>query len=553
MIEILSKTLVTLSRIDFLILIDKSEHHFDADLSCTMHLQDSQSAVYHLSEAIVLDDYSKTIILFDLSKETLECTFGDEIGIEFREKNIPTVRMTCVLSRVGAEVLNTVCSVALACSMNELYSDLLSCIITINPIYNGTPYALDIKSAVGASVLLHGWIANLATFRCTVVSDDFSCFARHENLYLLNRLDVTNSIAKENYSVHTDLHGFSTILTRKFRSTSHKLFLIVSSNDDIYCVGSFEIQYEKNWYGYFDLIWNSHKNFNCPEPEFLTNLIHPLLRSDETKLEYEVISFGNQSQEPEVSIIVPIFGESYFIRSILIQADLSPSNCEWIIICDDPRYVVEIIKYVSSRSRSIKRAIRLVINKKNYGFSVSNNIGVQVSTAPYICFMNSDVWIDDFRVILNAKMHLENNSFQLIGFRLLFEDGSLQHDGIEFVRSIEYQNMYLAEHHGKGLPVHIVKDAVDQVRAVTGALMMTRKSLFLDIGGFDPIYIKGDFEDVDLCLRFEASNHKIGILRSNVAYHLERQSISKIKDSSLRYALTLVNCAIFNSKWLGKL
>ena len=44
-------------------------------------------------------------------------------------------------------------------------------------------------------------------------------------------------------------------------------------------------------------------------------------------------------------------------------------------------------------------------------------------------------------------------------------------------------------------------------QAVTGACMTIRAEDFIKVRGFDPIYINGQ-EDIDLCLRLNASNSK---------------------------------------------
>jgi GT2 family glycosyltransferase len=126
-----------------------------------------------------------------------------------------------------------------------------------------------------------------------------------------------------------------------------------------------------------------------------------------------------------------------------------------------------------------------------------------------------------------------------VGPRLLFEDGSIQHEGLTYKRKAELKNWTFIEHEGKGMrPQPSVKPKV--VEALTGACMLMRRSLAIELGGFDESYVIGDFEDSDLCLRAKARGLQSVMDSSVSAYHLERQS-QRMDDSNTRLNLTLYN------------
>lgn len=93
----------------------------------------------------------------------------------------------------------------------------------------------------------------------------------------------------------------------------------------------------------------------------------------------------------KVSIIIPVYNvESYLkkcIDSILLQ---TYTNFELILIDDgstDQSY--EICDEYSLNDKRIK-----VIHKINEGVSKARNLGLSISTGDYICFVDSDDWID---------------------------------------------------------------------------------------------------------------------------------------------------------------
>ena len=82
---------------------------------------------------------------------------------------------------------------------------------------------------------------------------------------------------------------------------------------------------------------------------------------------------------------------------------------------------------------------------------------------------------------------------------------------------------------------------------------MIKKSDFEAVGGFDPIYILGDFEDSDLCLKIEELGKK-NILRRDVElYHLERQSQNLVEPGRWKHNITVINAIKYNKKWKNKL
>ena len=76
------------------------------------------------------------------------------------------------------------------------------------------------------------------------------------------------------------------------------------------------------------------------------------------------------------------------------------------------------------------------------------------------------------------------------------------------------------------------EDVID-VYALTGALLSFNRELFLGLGGFDPIFGRGDFEDLDLSLRWKEKTGALLINQRVHMVHLERQTMN-VLDSEKR-------------------
>jgi GT2 family glycosyltransferase len=80
---------------------------------------------------------------------------------------------------------------------------------------------------------------------------------------------------------------------------------------------------------------------------------------------------------------------------------------------------------------------------------------------------------------------------------------------------------------------------------VTAACLLTRKSVFENLGGFDPRYRNG-YEDVDYCYKVGAAGFKVVYRPESVAIHYESQSGPE------RFAYESANLKKLISRWQGR-
>jgi GT2 family glycosyltransferase len=132
----------------------------------------------------------------------------------------------------------------------------------------------------------------------------------------------------------------------------------------------------------------------------------------------------------------------------------------------------------------------------------------------------------------------------------LFEDGSIQHDGIGFVPHPQLPEIWLNDHPGKGLsPAEAPPPEDVEIPAVTGACMLLRRDTYLELGGLDDEYVIGDFEDSDLCLRLRERELLSYCARGETLYHLERQSLPHLGPADWRAKITLYNAWRHTRRW----
>jgi O-antigen biosynthesis protein len=286
-------------------------------------------------------------------------------------------------------------------------------------------------------------------------------------------------------------------------------------------------------------------------PEQVRPLLSHMFKREKVNPEYRKLVMSDALNVPEISIIVPFYRDARFMDAMIrMQLVFEGRNFEWIFVCDNPSLSTELTQYAKRHSSfSLQRTI-LLLNKANYGYSLVNAIGAEEASGEYLLFMNSDIWIDNSVPIDIALQGLRYAGFGIVGFRLLYEDGTIQHDGIRFKRTHYFHGLFTPEFPGRGLPPPTPpQKLVRPIEAVTRALMMMRRELFSALGGFSQDYVCDGFEDGDLCLKAGLAGYAIGLVDTDECYHLERQSIRPIGAENIRHAATYINCIMFNDIW----
>ncbi|MEF2820385.1 MAG: glycosyltransferase family 2 protein [Clostridium sp.] len=109
----------------------------------------------------------------------------------------------------------------------------------------------------------------------------------------------------------------------------------------------------------------------------------------------------------EVSIIVPVYNvENYLDKCITSILNQSFKSIEVILINDGSMdRSGEICDYYKSMDSRIK-----VIHNENMGSSASRNIGIENATGNYICFVDSDDWIENNMILDTLDLSKKYNA-----------------------------------------------------------------------------------------------------------------------------------------------
>jgi GT2 family glycosyltransferase len=263
-----------------------------------------------------------------------------------------------------------------------------------------------------------------------------------------------------------------------------------------------------------------------------------------------VVDYGTLPAEPTFSVIVPLYGRLDFVeyQLALFSAHPGSAEVEFIYVLDDPAKRTEAQLLFASAYERFGVAFRAILLDRNVGYAPANNIGLRHARAETVAFLNSDVFpaTPDWLERLTARL-VEQPTLGVVGALLLFEDGSVQHQGMYFTRLRAFGNWFFPQHDGKGLRPGS-DGGLRTCISITGACMVMRRELARRVGGFDEIYAIGDFEDSDLCLKLQALGYDCAVDRDVRMYHLERKS-QATSALGWRLNLTLYNAWQHERRW----
>jgi len=286
---------------------------------------------------------------------------------------------------------------------------------------------------------------------------------------------------------------------------------------------------------------------------FDTVLGPPLVAINEARLSQprprSEVAFGTPNPAPECSIIVPLYGRMDFMTyQLALMSEIDMARHEVIFVLDDPPRKQELLGLAESAWKRFGIPFRVIALQENLGFAPANNVGLEYARGEYVCHLNSDVmppaepWLD--RLVQDLR---DDPGIGVAGCLLLFEDGTVQHEGMTYERLPSLGNWPFPMHPNKGRLPGPGPDLAP-AEAVTGACMVLRTDLARELGGFDEVYAIGDFEDSDLCFKIKERGLRCVVDRRVRLWHLERQS-QVTPDRMWRMYVTLLNAWTHTRRW----
>ncbi len=224
-------------------------------------------------------------------------------------------------------------------------------------------------------------------------------------------------------------------------------------------------------------------------------------------------------QRELISIIIPTKNKTYALKTC-VESILNKSTYEnyEIIIVDNKSTENEAIEYYKKVSNNPK--IKILFYNKPFNYSAINNFAVTKARGEVLVFLNNDTevitpqWLE---IMLGC---LQQPKVGAVGVKLYYPNGLIQHAGVILgIGGCADHAFKYFEKTEKGYMCRAILQ--QEYSAVTSACMMTRKDLFIKMGGFDEKNLPISFNDVDYCLKLREAGYRIVFTPYVELYHHE--------------------------------
>ena len=228
-------------------------------------------------------------------------------------------------------------------------------------------------------------------------------------------------------------------------------------------------------------------------------------------------------KDPLVSVIIPFRDEPRFLQQSIgaVLEKTRYSNFE--ILGIDNGSVDELTIEIMDRFETASARVSFASYDRPFNFSELVNFGVSKARGSHVVLMNNDIEVVNGDWLSCLLEHSQRPEIGAVGGKLYYPDDTIQHAGI--VVGIGGYAGHSHKHKPGGDRGYLNRlNIIQNVSAVTGALLMCKKSMFEEIGGFDAVNFGVACNDVDFCLRLIESGYRNLFTPYALAYHFESVS-----------------------------
>lgn len=167
--------------------------------------------------------------------------------------------------------------------------------------------------------------------------------------------------------------------------------------------------------------------------------------------------------------------------------------------------------------------VRIVAAPGPFNWSALNNLGVSHMTGDVAVLLNNDTDVIEPGWLRELASHAVRPDIGVVGAKLLYPDGTVQHAGIVLGRHGNALHMWRYQPgDARGYLDSLI--VTREVAAVTGACLAIRREVYDRAGGCDAENLPVTWNDVDLCLRVRALGLRVIWTPHACLLHIEQAS-----------------------------
>jgi len=223
---------------------------------------------------------------------------------------------------------------------------------------------------------------------------------------------------------------------------------------------------------------------------------------------------GGNRRKGQISVVVVTYNSAETVQRCL-RSIHSNSAVSRIVVIDNhssDATAAQVQEVMFDEPR-----LRFFRNGRNHGFAMACNQGASALAEPWVAFINPDVYLDSDTLGRLLTHAMERPGAGLLGVELHDVAGETDRNSrrqdislYRLLRDIGDRDSVYVEANGEPL---------QQVEAVSGALMLMPSNLFVQLGGFDEEF-RMHAEDLDMCRRVRDAGYEVVVANDIRALHI---------------------------------
>ena len=246
-----------------------------------------------------------------------------------------------------------------------------------------------------------------------------------------------------------------------------------------------------------------------------------------------------QSSNPsvELSVVILNYNVKHFLNLCLESVVEATQNIKTEIIVVDNDSRDGSVAMVAQKFPQV----RCIANKENFGFSKGNNMGVKHAQGKYICILNPDTVVSETTFESLLDFCKQNDNVGVVGPKLVDGSGLFLKEckrgkPTPWNAFTKITGLYKLSSRwfGAYYNMKLDQDSTGKTAAVVGAFMLLKKSIYIEIGGFDESFFMY-FEDDDFCYRIARLGYQNYYAPTTTCIHFKGESTLRDKQFQMRF------------------
>jgi GT2 family glycosyltransferase len=225
---------------------------------------------------------------------------------------------------------------------------------------------------------------------------------------------------------------------------------------------------------------------------------------------------------PKVSVVIPTAGSQDLIGGCLDSIAHRTSYPELeVVLVDSSGGALD--RHLGALEGVEHRVVPYEPGSEPFNFPRALRLGAEAAGGQYLLFRDDDTEVVAVDWVERMLEHAQLDGVGVVGAKLLFPGGDVQHAGINVARGARGAYNLFAQLPGEEPGYRGLLRLSRNCSGVTSACMMTSAKLFAALGGLDEVYAI-DYCDPDFCQRAIEAGQRVVWTPRAVLIHREKQS-----------------------------